>query len=283
MDIQIKPVTTNKAFEAIMQISAKAWGAPSLDDSVPSHTLRAIADNKGTVLMAWDNHKPIGFCFSIFSFTGTTISDPNLHFYHYSHQAGVLPEYRGWRVGEKLKWAQREAVLDQGVNLITWTFDPLQTLNAKLNIHKLGATSSTFKRHYYGDMDDDLNRGLPTDRFKVSWWIGSDWVTSHANQTYQSPSLSDSHFRYTQINTAVLKNNRLTPKATHTESWSNDLILTIPKNFTDIHKADLELAIAWKLHVRELFELAFERGYTAVDLLTQNDRCHYLLQKNWDS
>lgn len=262
-----------------MEITAVAWGT-GLDDAVPSHFLKAMTSNKGTVLMAWDDARPIGFCFSILSFEGHDINDPNFRLSHYSHQAGILPEYAGQRVGEKLKWAQRDAVLKQGVSLITWTFDPLQTLNANLNLHKLGAVCHEYKRNYYGKMDDDHNRGLPTDRFRVRWWIDSPWVQRHADGSYRSPTLDALRVQgVTFLNEVALKNGRLHPTQQRFMNWSEHLLLTIPKNFHQIHQDDLPLALAWRHHTRELFEAAFERGYTAVDLLVEPDRCHYLLDK----
>lgn len=280
MSIIIKPANADTDFDAIMHISAAAWGS-GLDDSVPSHTLRALASNKGTVLMAWEGEKPIGFCYSFLSFEGSSIQ--NATFYHYSHQAGILPQYLGHQVGEKLKWAQRTAVLAQGVEQIRWTFDPLQTLNANLNMRKLGATCVTYKQNYYGKMDDELNKGLPTDRFHVDWWIGSDWVQRHANKKYQSPDLNQLRQQNGAfINEVAVKNGRLQPQHTITTNWPNILIMTIPNNFRQLHQEDLPLALAWRFHTRELFEQAFGLGYTAVDLLIESDRCHYILQKDLD-
>lgn len=279
MPITITPATTNEEFKAIMHISATAWST-DLSDSVPDHTLQAIASNKGTVLIAWDDETPVGFCFSFLSFDGDQISDPNMRLKHYSHQAGILPEYKGQHIGEKLKWAQREQVLKQGIGLITWTFDPLQTLNANLNIRKLGAVCNTYKPNYYGKMDDPLNKGLPTDRFFADWWIGSAWVQRHADKTYQSPTGVQLEAEGAGFaNEVKTVNGRLSPHTLTLKNWADTLIFTIPKNFSAIHQTDLSLALEWRLHSRTFFETAFAQGYTAVDLLIDPDRCHYLLQK----
>lgn len=63
-----------------------------------------------------------------------------------------------------------------GYDLITWTFDPLESRNAYLNLSKLNAVCSTYVENCYGEMDDSLNHGLPTDRLKAEWWITSSHV-----------------------------------------------------------------------------------------------------------
>ncbi len=111
---------------------------------------------------------------------------------HCSHQLGVLPEWQSRGVGYALKVAQREAVLNQGVRLITWTYDPLESKNARLNIAKLGAVCNTYIRDYYGELRDDLNRGLATDRFQVDWWIASRRIETRL--TRNRPPLQLRHY-----------------------------------------------------------------------------------------
>ena len=105
---------------------------------------------------------------------------------------GVLPEWQSRGVGYALKVAQREAVLNQGVRLITWTYDPLESKNARLNIAKLGAVCNTYIRNYYGELRDDINLGLATDRFQVDWWIASRRIETRL--TRNRPPLQLRHY-----------------------------------------------------------------------------------------
>src|SRR5436190_1217473 len=94
-----------------------------------------------------------------------------------AHNGGlVLGAFHGQQIGYQLKLAQRDYVAFQGVRLITWTFDPLESRNARLNIAKLGAVCNKYMRVPYGDMDDALNAAVPADRFQVDWWITSPRV-----------------------------------------------------------------------------------------------------------
>ena len=172
--IEIKPVTTITECRHIEKITEAAWNAGP-EVAVPDHmTITLAKENGSVVLLAWDDDKPVGFTLGFLSYVG---EEKRLKIC--SHLAAVLPEYRGKHIGEQLKWAQRDYVLEMGIDHITWTYDPLATLNGRLNIHKLGATCNKYMRDVYGDGRDPLNAALPTDRFYVDWWLGSDWVKAH--------------------------------------------------------------------------------------------------------
>ena len=93
--------------------------------------------------------------------------------YHYSHITGMRKSFQGRGVGYGLKLAQRGFVMDQGMSLVKWTFDPLQAGNGFFNIAKLGAVCRTYVRNLYRNLEDSLNHGRVTDRFEVEWWIRS--------------------------------------------------------------------------------------------------------------
>ncbi len=164
--ITIRPLTTHNEIFAVEQLQRDAWGVPDID-VVPLHMLITPPRHGGLLLGAFDGERLAGF---VFGFLGLT-ADGRLK--HCSHMAGVHPDYRDHGVGYSLKLAQREHVLAQGLDLITWTFDPLETRNAALNFHKLGAVCNTYIRNLYGAMRAAINAGPPSDRFEVAWWIRS--------------------------------------------------------------------------------------------------------------
>ena len=88
----------------------------------------------------------------------------------WSHMTGVLPEYRGG-LGFRLKLAQRDRALAQGYDLIEWTFDPMQAMNAHFNFAKLGGVVEEYAANFYGESTSALHRGTPTDRIVLSWKI----------------------------------------------------------------------------------------------------------------
>jgi predicted GNAT superfamily acetyltransferase len=89
---------------------------------------------------------------------------------------GVLPEYRDSGVGRQLKLQQREDALARGIELIEWTFDPLEIKNAYFNVERLGAIVRRYVRNQYGTTTSHLHSGLPTDRCVAEWWIASPRV-----------------------------------------------------------------------------------------------------------
>src|SRR5215470_19990583 len=173
MAIEIRPVKTEVEYHAVERLQREIWGAPDIE-IVSFEMLMTTHKNGGVTLGAFDivedEERMVGF---VFGFAGLT-ADGRLK--HCSHMAGALPGYRDRGVGHALKLKQREIVLAQGIDLITWTFDPLESRNARFNFHKLGATCGLYLRNLYGAMRDKLNAGLPSDRFQVDWRIASPRV-----------------------------------------------------------------------------------------------------------
>ena len=99
----------------------------------------------------------------------------------WSHMVGVLPEYRR-RAWAELKLAQRERALAAGFDLMEWTFDPLQALNAHLNFAKLGVVCEEYAVNLYGESTSALHRGTPTDRLVVQWRLGEPHVERRIEQ-----------------------------------------------------------------------------------------------------
>lgn len=98
---------------------------------------------------------------------GFLASAPKMHLH--SHITGVLPSHQHLGVGYDLKSTQRQWCLERGIDLVTWTFDPMLARNAHFNMRKLGARSHCLLPRFYGAMDDDINRGDDTDRLEVHW------------------------------------------------------------------------------------------------------------------
>jgi predicted GNAT superfamily acetyltransferase len=101
---------------------------------------------------------------------------------------GVLPDYRDAGVGRKLKLAQRDHALNMGVDLIEWTFDPLELKNAYFNIVVLGAIVRRLTFNQYGVTSSPLHGGLPTDRCTAEWWISKRRTTTVVTQRVAVPA-----------------------------------------------------------------------------------------------
>jgi len=280
---ELRPLET---FEDMVQAEAlqrKVWPG-SETDIVPAHIALAISQHGGVVLGAFDGERLVGY---IIGFIGTDRHSPGrvamARLKHCSHQMGVDPEYRGQGIGLALKVAQREAVLRQGIRLITWTYDPLLSLNAHLNIRKLGAVCNTYIENAYGQMRDALNVGIPSDRFEVDWWVTSRRVEQRLEGSRAPLDLA--HFLGAgaeKVNTSRLgENGLLYPGKEVDEPRGTLALVEIPPDFLAIKREVPELALTWRMHTREIFKHLFDRGYIVVDFIylrgERYPRSYYLL------
>jgi predicted GNAT superfamily acetyltransferase len=182
---------------------------------------------------------------------------------------GVLPEARDRGIGQALKLEQRQLILAEGLDLVTWTFDPLEARNATLNFTKLGVVSNHYIRNIYGDTLGELNAGLPTDRLSVEWWIRSERVQANIDPS-QSAAVWQASSNLLALATPVLDVNRrtdglLVPEEYDLTSHQPTLAVEIPSDFQSLKATDSELAMQWRLATQALFEHYFEAGYTATE------------------
>jgi predicted GNAT superfamily acetyltransferase len=280
MAIGIRAIQNQDEYRAVEQLQRQVWG---LDDVevVPDHLLLTAQKNGGLVLGAFDawpgreSEQLVGF---VFGFAGLS---PDGRLKHCSHMTGVAPAYQNQSLGYRLKLAQRENVLAQGIDLVTWTFDPLESRNASLNFHKLGATCRTYLQDFYGNMRDALNAGLPSDRFQVNWYIASNHVADRLRGDQVCSSLSMLRATGVPLLNRPLPGEPPRPPQTSLPIQGDRLLIQIPAHFQAIKASDIGLARAWRVHTRTLFEAAFARGYVVTDLLFEEGQSCYLLEKDW--
>lgn len=242
------------------------WGVLDDTEVVPVHALLTAQKNAGLVLGAFVGDRMVGY---LFGFLGRT---PQGKEKHCSHQMGVTPRYRGRGIGEALKRRQRDFVLEQGLDLITWTYDPLEGRNAHLNIRKLGAVCQTLIRNLYGEMQDALNAGLPTDRFQVDWWIRSPRVESRFSDKTPSPPITLDDLLgggAALVNEVELDDAGLPATLNWEPHRQATVLIEIPPDFQAIKQANITLARDWRLLTRALFEEYFEDGYAVVDFVSE--------------
>ena len=133
---------------------------------------------------AFDRGKMVAFCLCIPGLK------PGGKQYFHSHMLGVLPPYRNTGLGRRMKLAQRQYALACGIDLIEWTFDPLELKNAFFNIERLGAIARRYVHNQYGRTSSHLHGGLPTDRLIAEWWIASPRVDAIVNhRPIERPSI----------------------------------------------------------------------------------------------
>src|SRR5215813_5127123 len=163
-------------------LEKEIWGCDDLD-VLPATMLSASREVGGVLVGAYNDQNLVGF---VYGFPG--LEDGEIT--HHSHMLAVKPSQRNLNLGYKLKLAQRERVLAQNIKRITWTFDPLQSLNAYFNFSKLGVVADKYKVNFYGESTTSFLHQFGTDRLWVSWLIQSDRVRRCLNNENSEASLS---------------------------------------------------------------------------------------------
>lgn len=148
--------------ESAVGVVVGVWGEPAAT-LAPASLLRTYSHYGNPVIGAIHDGRLCGVSI------GFLASTPRVHLH--SHITGVLPTHQHLGIGYALKDRQRRWCADRGIDLVTWTFDPMLARNAHFNLRKLGAVARRLLPSFYGSMDDDINRGDDTDRLAVEWHL----------------------------------------------------------------------------------------------------------------
>ena len=270
----IKVLESPEDLAAVEVLQRTVWPG-SETDVVPAHVMITAVHNGGLVVGAFVEEQLVGF---VFGFPGIEFTPDGPRPKHCSHMLGIHPGQRDSGIGFALKRAQWQLVRYQGLDHMTWTYDPLLSRNAYLNIAKLGAVCSTYRRSEYGDMRDGLNAGLPSDRFQVDWWINTRRVERRLGKRPRKPlklenfSKAELHPLYTPHGDHWLR------PPEHFAALDGKLALAeIPSDFPELKEADFALARDWRFFSREFFETAFAQGYLVTDFVFDQSRSFYVL------
>lgn len=169
--IEIRRLFVLAEFSEAVKLQQCVWGFPD-SELLPLRWFVVATRIGGHVFGAYDDGRMIGFCLAV---PGVK---PDGKPYLHSHMLGVLPAYRNAGLGRRLKLEQRADALARGINLVEWTFDPLEIKNAFFNIERLGAIVRRYEENEYGTTSSPLHGGLPTDRCVAEWWIASPRVAA---------------------------------------------------------------------------------------------------------
>lgn len=255
-DITIRLLKDIESLRRIETLQMEIWGMIERD-VVPSHQLMAAAGAGGAVLGAFDGQgEMVGFCYG---FAGWRRGVPLF----YSHMAGVKGSRQLQDVGFRLKCAQREAALAMGYDHAVWTYDPMQSVNARFNLRKLGATAYRYYVNYYGEMPDDINRGLDSDRLEVDWALQSPRVRAAVAGAPPDPAW-DGAARALE---AVAGASATGPGEPRLDLDAPAILIEVPTDLPAIRDRDRGRAQAWRLASRQAFLHYFGRGYRAVDFI----------------
>jgi predicted GNAT superfamily acetyltransferase len=255
MPVSFRDLTSLDDFAAVVELEREIWG-PGYDDVVPVPILAITVKRGGILIGAFEEDRLVGFVYSI---PGIKHDKPT----HWSHMLGVIAEYRSAGLGRDLKLLQRGRAVSMNLELIEWTYDPLQAANAHLNFAKLGVVVDEYEENVYGESASPLHRGNPTDRFVAEWWIQTPHVKERIAEGAGSRPVGFA---------GATPVNEIKSAGDWTECRKVDLSVdtprisvNIPLGFTDMMSQAPDLALSWRMATRSIFMTLFARGYRAVD------------------
>jgi predicted GNAT superfamily acetyltransferase len=233
--VTIRQIDDVAEMRAVEHLQKEVWGIPDLD-VVPLTQLVAAKEAGGTLIGAFYDGVLVGFVYGFPSFEFGKHA-------HHSHMLAVKPEYRNLDLGRQLKLAQRDHVLAQGVDLITWTFDPLQSLNAHFNFNKLGVVADRYLVDFYGADPASFLHQTGTDRLWVSWFVSE-------------------------------------PRSSLIFDSNDSITIEIPGDINSLAQHQPQTAMKWREETRRAFTKAIKAGYVVVGFTRENDVGKYLLQRS---
>jgi predicted GNAT superfamily acetyltransferase len=236
-ELDVRRCSNLAEYDECVRVEHAVWGEAI---AVPSAVFVVAHHTGGQVVGAFHQGKMAGFALAL---AAMRAGKPFLH----SHMTAVLAPFRDRGVGRRLKLFQRQDALKRGIDLIEWTFDPLEVKNAHFNFVRLGAVSRRYIPDCYGVTASPLHGGLPTDRLVAEWWLSSERVKSILAD--DAPPINGSPQR-----------------------------VSIPANPTEIREANREAAARVQAQTREHFQEWFAKGYAATGVESREGGTDYLLE-----
>lgn len=218
-ELVIRDLDNMDEFRSAEKLQYAVWGADEV--VVPGDLMMVIQKEGGIAAGAFLNTELIGYVF------GFPTKNQSIQ---HSHLLAVHEMHRGSGLGRQLKWYQRDWCLTRGITHIRWTFDPLRSINASLNLNRLGAICTTYHEDFYGEMKG-LNAGAPSDRIVADWFLEADRVRARADGNIPVPD------------------------------FTSAFPIEIPADFGSLLTNDPDLALSERLRVRNEMRKAFENNY----------------------
>jgi predicted GNAT superfamily acetyltransferase len=267
----IRRLETLEDCRRVVALEKQVWGYTDAEDVVPAPVLIVSIKRGGVLLGSFDDSGEMtGFVYSI---PGWREGKPT----QWSHMLGVIADARSSGTGRLLKLAQREATLAMGIELIEWTYDPLQAFNAHLNFARLGVVVEEYEENIYGESSSPLHKGSPTDRFIAEWHLREPHVERRVSG--RGPMLRDASVASAPVVNPSRPGSWLEPSDGELAHESRRVLVEIPVGFSDMQTQVPDLALHWRMTTRRIFQSYFARGYRAVDFFLSREarRGQYLL------
>lgn len=271
--LTIRPLDTPEELHACVALQEATWG-PGFSEKVPFAVLWFTRRIGGILIGAFADGELVGYVFGV---TGWRDRRP----VHWSDMLAVRSDLRDRGIGMRLKQAQRAALLAEGVTLAQWTFEPLESRNAYVNLMRLGAVARTYERDVYGDSDSPLHGVIGTDRLIADWHLDSDRVARRLGGA-RAASLDVSAMPV--VNDVEVVNGVPVCRAVDTGRTDEVITLLIPADIGRVRETDAHAARTWRECTRTALEAYLARGYAVTALARRDEQVSsYVLERDFEA
>lgn len=269
-DFDIRPFRTHAEFRECVRLQELTWGE-GFSERAPISLMKVSQRLGGVAAGAYDAEGALaGF---VFGLAGWENGSP----VHWSDMLAVRPELRDTGLGTRLKAYQREVVLSAGVRRMYWTFDPLESRNAYLNLAKLGIVVREHVRDMYGRTDSPLHRGIGTDRFVALWELDLPRVERRLAGHEVPPHMDQLAHVPRALVVAGNEAGGGPELGAEVAVDSAEVLVAIPSDIQSVKSTALATAVLWREATREIFDDYLSRGYEVRELIRDRNLSHYLL------
>ncbi len=238
--VQVRSLNDLSELQDARRVFDIVWPASDGSTQVPDNLMRALVHAGGYASAAYRDGEPIG---AALAFVGRSSDKDGWHTHLHSHMAAVLDPYRDQHIGSALKLHQRVWALEHGIDTIGWTFDPLVRRNARVNLIKLGVDVDGFEVDFYGNMDDGINSGDPTDRLFAWWRLDSPRAYAAAAGRLKPLDLTELLIAGQEV-----------------------MEIELPDDIVELRASAPTIAAQWRIAVREALLAAFAEGFRIIGI-----------------
>jgi predicted GNAT superfamily acetyltransferase len=254
--IEVRALRTHDEFVRCVDLQNEVWGA-EFSERVPAAILKVAQRIGGIAAGAFDDDRLVGF---VFGMTGTEHGQ----LVHWSDMLAVRDDMRDRGIGRRLKEYQRDTLRGLNVSRIYWTFDPLVSRNAFLNLNRLGARIVEYVPDMYGaETSSVLHRGLGTDRFIVAWDL--DDAAAERPMPNVGPAPLDA-----PVLNAVGTDGRPTVPDLTNHPLDATVRIAVPAAIDQVQTESVSAATRWRVSTRCAMLWAMDAGYRVTGFVRED-------------
>ena len=268
----IRPFRTHQDYEACIALQEATWGT-GFSERVPMALMIVSQRLGGVAAGAFEEDGSLaGF---IFGLSGIENGSP----VHWSDMLAVRTDCRGRGLGIRLKSYQRDMVLENGIRRMYWTFDPLESQNAYINLARLGIVAREYVENMYGQTDSPLHRGIGTDRFVALWQLDASRVERRLAEEELPPAIEEVAAVPRVLDCTSGSSSGWPEPEAREASRADQVLAAIPSSIQALKAATPELAARWREATRSVLQSYLSNGYEVCELIRGARVSHYLLRR----